>query len=73
MTPKAAAAPQVMVALTSFVGLDGQTITEGELFAPDDPAVKKWPTLFAPAEPIRMTDGPRIEQATAAPGEKRGA
>jgi hypothetical protein len=73
MAPKAAAEPQVVAALTSFVGLGGQVVLEGDLFASDDPTVTKWPTLFTPAAPRRTTDGPRIEQATAAPGEKRGA
>jgi hypothetical protein len=60
-----------LVALDSFVGRLGKedvVIREGERFAPDHPAVKKWPQLFG-----RAATGPAVEQATAAPGEKRGA
>ena len=59
-----------LVALYSFVGRLGKedvVILEGERFAPDHPAVKKWPQSF------RADTGPVIETATAAPGEKRGA
>ena len=61
-----------LVALQSFVGRLGKddvVILEGEPFAHDHPAVKKWPQFFGP---IR-SDGPAVETATAAPGEKRGA
>lgn len=73
---KAAAQPQVLVALASFVGGIGNVdvaITRGELFASDDPAVQKWPELFGPVVVRRSVLEPRIETATAAPGEKRGA
>jgi hypothetical protein len=66
-----AADPQIVMALTSFVGLDGAVIIEGDLYASDHPAVKKWPDLFKPI--AARTAEPRVEQATAAPGEKRGA
>jgi hypothetical protein len=71
---RAAEAPQVMAALSSFDGsVDGIVlrVRAGDLFASSDPAVKKWPTMFGPVT-IRETS-PRVEQATAAPGEKRGA
>ena len=72
----AKAAAEVMVALTSFVGVVGKlevAVREGWLFASDDPIVKKYPSLFGPV-PIRQSvTGGHIEQATAAPGEKRGA
>ena len=68
---RAAADPQILVALTSFVGLDGTVVVKDATYSADHPNVKKWPSLFAPIE-ARHT-GPRIEQATAAPGEKRGA
>lgn len=75
MAGRAAAEPQVMVALTSFVGGIGHEvidIREGDLFGSDDPAVAKWPQHFGPVT-LRSSGGRRIEQATAAPGEKRGA
>jgi hypothetical protein len=59
-----------VVALTSFVGRVGTkdvVVLAGEAFAKGDPIVKKWPHLFS------RTAEPRVEQATAAPGEKRGA
>ena len=74
---RAAADPQVMVALTSFVGAVGKAevyVYQGELYAEDDPIVKKHPTLFGPVVVRRSVPAaPVIEQATAAPGEKRGA
>ena len=44
-------------------------------FEADHPAVKKWPDKFGPLQfpyPVHRSE-PRIEQATATPGEKRGA
>jgi len=59
----------------TFLGtLDDGTPVEfhrGEAVDPDDPALKKWPAYFEPLV-VRST-GPVIEQATDAPGEKRGA
>ena len=75
---KAVEPSPVHAALDSFVGaVDGETlrITKGELFETNHPAVKKWPELFGPVtfpHPTRRSE-PVIEQATAAPGEKRGA
>ena len=66
-----AADPQIVMALTSFVGQDGAVISEGDLYTSDHPAVKKWPDLFKSV--VARAAEPRIEQATAAPGEKRGA
>jgi len=63
----------LVVALESFVGLVGSEdrfVREGDLVRASDPIVRKFPKFFAPAI---ATDEPRIEQATAAPGEKRGA
>lgn len=63
------AQPNVVIALESgYLGLDGETVLvrKGDVFLKDDPLVKKFPHLFGP-------QGVRIEQATAAPGEKRGA
>ena len=59
-----------VVALTSFVGRVGDkdvVVLQGDQRAKGDPVVKKYPQLFS------RTAEPRIEQATAAPGEKRGA
>lgn len=71
---RAAAEQGVVVALTSFVGTDSTVISKGDLFALDDPVVKKHRTLFGPVV-VRRSPGyqPPVEQATAAPGEKRGA
>lgn len=59
-----------LVVLDSFVGSVGdeeRTFRKGDLVRSSDPAVKKWPHLFGPA---RFAHD-RVEQATAAPGEKR--
>lgn len=61
-----------LVVLESFVGLVGgeeRMFRKGEHVRANDPAVKKWPAFFAPGN----FNEPRVEQATAAPGEKRGA
>jgi hypothetical protein len=76
---KAVEPPAPFVVLDSFVGqLDGVDVTyfQGEPVHPDDPAVRRWPHLFGPLvypHPVKRASEPRIEQATAAPGEKRGA
>lgn len=60
-----------LIALESFVGtVDGEErmFRQGDLVRATDSAVKKWPKLFGPA---RYHNEPRVEQATAAPGEKR--
>jgi hypothetical protein len=53
----------------SFIGVLGRdeevTYHAGEVVAASDPALKKWPEHFAPL----VVRG--VEQATAAPGEKR--
>jgi len=57
----------------SFVGtLGGREVEyhKGEVVDADDPAVKKMPLHFAPL--IVREQYRRTEQATAAPGEKRG-
>jgi hypothetical protein len=58
----------------SFVGaLDGQEVEYhvGEVVGPTDPALRKWPKMFGPL--VTRALRPDVEQATAAPGEKRGA
>lgn len=59
---------------TSFLGaVDGDSIEyhKGEVIDSDDPALKRWPEYFQPLV-VREHLGGRVEQATAAPGEKRG-
>jgi hypothetical protein len=54
----------------SFIGnLKGAEVEyhKGEIVDANDPALKKWPQLF---EPVALRGG-SVEQATAAPGEKR--
>jgi hypothetical protein len=63
---------------TSFVGsLDGGGVEyrKGEVVDVDDPALKRWPEYFEPLvvrEHLRDGTKKEVEQATAAPGEKRG-
>ena len=69
-----ASKPMYYTVTESLIGtLDGVDVEyhKGEVVDADDPAVRKWPHHFGPLE-VRST-GPRVEQATAAPGEKRGA
>lgn len=64
--------PTVVIAREGFVGeVDGETIHiyQGDLVESDHPIAKKWPTLFS--APRFRYPLPAIEQATAAPGEKR--
>lgn len=73
MAVRAAAEPQIVMALTSFVGSASIVVVKGDLYAGDDPLVKKHPSLFGPVTVKRSGPADRVEQATAAPGEKRGA
>ena len=52
---------------------DGEVfvINPAEVFATDHPLVREYPHLFRPLEASRAR--PEVEQATAAPGERRGA
>lgn len=62
-----------VVVIESFVGRVGSEdryFRAGDLIRATDPAVKKWPDHF---REVRYANEPVIEQATAAPGEKRGA
>jgi hypothetical protein len=51
---------------------DGFEYHAGEVVEADDPAIRKWPDHFAPLV-VREDRKHTVEQATAAPGEKRGA
>lgn len=69
----AKAQSNVVIALTSGAfGVDGESVLviEGEEFRADDPVVKKYPAHFTKSA---SAAAPAVEQATAAPGEKRGA
>lgn len=60
-----------LIALESFIGHDGKEermFRQGDVVRGSDPAVKKWPTRFGVP---RYLNEPRVEQATAAPGERR--
>jgi hypothetical protein len=72
MVTKVASEPRVV--LEGFIGsVDGEerAFRTGDLVAADDPAIAKWPQFFGPQ--VIGSDRPPVEQATAAPGEKRGA
>lgn len=56
------------------------TVRKGSHWPADDPLVREWPSFFAPdpryglswsGEPPASMSEPPVEQATAAPGEKR--
>lgn len=68
----AASEPNIVVALVSGyygVGDKSVVVMEGDVFRASDPVVKKYPKVFGPQG--SPTDHVIIEQATAAPGEKR--
>jgi hypothetical protein len=65
------ASTETLVVKESFVGsLDGgktdSMFREGEAISADHPAVKKWPEHFRAHHLVH-----EVEQATAAPGERR--
>jgi hypothetical protein len=73
---KAAEPPALLVVLTPFNDAEGNPYRKGDVIEPDHWAVRKWPQFFGPfvfPHPVKRSSAPRIEQATAAPGEKRGA
>jgi hypothetical protein len=58
----------------TFIAYDGNGAEEyhkGEIADADHPAVRKYPMYFEPMV-ARHQAKPEVEQATAAPGEKRG-
>ena len=65
----------ILKALEAFTAeIDGtpENILGGELFEAAHPIVKKYPKLFGPISFRFPMKGSKVEQATAAPGEKRG-
>jgi len=69
-----ATAPEGIVEVTvAFSGPLG-AFSKGHLYRANDPVVVKYPQFFRPMV-VRSTvkTEPAIEQATAGPGEKRGA
>ena len=72
--PKATNPQGIVRATTSFitnVGAEDVSVKVGDLADADSAIVKKHPGLFEPVT-VRFA-GSRVETATAAPGEKRGA
>lgn len=64
----AAKSSQMFTVTESFIGLLGKAevmYRRGDLIASDHPAIAKWPQFF------RVVSADHVEQATAAPGEKR--
>ena len=73
---KAADPLTILRVKVSFNGERGETFLVGQAVESDHPYVRKWPEFFEPfvfPHPVKRAGEPRIEQATAAPGEKRGA
>lgn len=66
----------LLIAKESWTGLLGDSLVEvhvGDIAEAGSPAVRQWPDKFTPVEPRFRRPMPAVEQATAAPGEKRGA
>lgn len=71
----------MMRATQTFHAAGGRTVVEGSLFDDKEPVVREYPAMFedADAAALRLLDeppvfravAPAVEQATAAPGEKR--
>lgn len=72
---KASEPQPILVVVTGF-GCALGVFRQGELIDADHPAVRKYPEAFGPVtihHPVKREPEPVIEQATSAPGEKRGA
>lgn len=64
---------QVTTSFHATVGGEQMFFRAGDLVDADHPAVKKWPGYFGePKVTHRVKSEPVVEQATAAPGQKRG-
>jgi hypothetical protein len=65
--------PKYYVAKTAFAvtqdGILADSVREGEVFSPDHPYVERYKDHLEPTDRFGRFD---VEQATAAPGEKRG-
>ena len=64
----------LLIARESWVGMLGGVLVEvakGDIAEAGSAVALQWPDKFIVIEP-RYRRAPRIEQATAAPGEKRG-
>lgn len=59
----------LVVVIDSFWSPEG-LISKGDLWAADDPLVRKYPSKFGPPK-VHGAPAPAVEQATSAPGEKR--
>jgi hypothetical protein len=71
---KAVVLDEIVEVATAFSGPSG-SFPVGGLFRADDPLVKKYPQFFRPAvirSTVKRAAERPVEQATAAPGEKRG-
>jgi hypothetical protein len=74
MATKATAPEGIVEVAVAFSGPLG-SFTQGQLYRADDPVVVKYPQFFRPMvvrSTVTRAAEPVIEQATAAPGEKRG-
>lgn len=70
-------------AITTFHAAGGLTVVEGSLFDDKETVCREYPSLFEDADaaalrlleesPVFRAVAPAVEQATAAPGEKRTA
>jgi len=72
---KAVETPALYVVLDSFVTESGVLYRKGEVVHPDDPMIEQHKAAFGPfvfPHPVKRVAEPKVEQATAAPGEKRG-
>lgn len=62
---------QAREALTGALGGKIVEVRAGDLAEPNADVVKLWPNIWVPLT-VRFRATPAVEQATAAPGEKRG-
>lgn len=72
MATKAAAPEGIYEVAVAFSGPMGAFI-KGQLYRASDPVVVKYPQFFRPMVIRSTVKAPAVEQATAGPGEKRGA
>ena len=70
-TTSGAAIVQARTSFTANTGTHDFPVVKGDLADANSDVARKYPDMFEPVT-VRFV-GARIEQATAAPGEKRGA